>query len=658
MKEKGRYFVKKIDVNTAKIEILLQSSEHIDEYVSDLQGQIIVFSVSTSANGIANAVSPQNIASGYRIPFEGLSQTWPQKKLFVTRRLQQGWTAPKPIVIESPFSHQRLSSLKPLDGSLFMSLSPNGKELLVQYIDTASKLPENWLKSPFVQYLQRINSMQGQSLLVLYHLDSEITTVPIETPFMTSIPLWSLDSRYFVVFAKPPVGSEWEKHEAEGGPAVIQHGQNGDLFWVQPGDTKVEMVASHEQAPTAWAPPLKWEKDDTLLVSAWDGIVRRFSHIGDHWVQGQSVKIPVDGFSYIVSDGKYLVGDRQSATTPPELFIQKLGEPKVDVFAKLNPQFDALSLASVKSVSWETSGGGKLDGTLFLPPDYKEGNKYPLVIQTKPYYNNNFACDSGDGHFPSFVPQPLADAGIAYLGIAVPDAVENYYPKGYPGDVAEAAFYTDAFDTAVTALSDRGIIDKNKVGIIGFSRSGWYTEFALTHGKTKYLAATVADNIEYSFSERAMGSLIGFDSKSVDTMYGGPPNGSSLKNWLDYSISFNIDKIHTPLLMEQMGDGALFDRRNSPPMKISKQFEVFTGLNLEHKPVELYYYPNEYHEPDDPQARLGTLQRNFDWYRFWLQGYERPNPEDPGQYKRWEGLRMLQDAEDKSGSQPTTAKPN
>jgi hypothetical protein len=52
------------------------------------------------------------------------------------------------------------------------------------------------------------------------------------------------------------------------------------------------------------------------------------------------------------------------------------------------------------------------------------------------------------------------------------------------------------------------------------------------------------------------------------------------------------------------------------------------------------------------------MQRNVDWYRFWLQGYERPSPEDPEQYKRWKHLRDLQDAEDKAASQPNTVKPN
>jgi len=64
---------------------------------------------------------------------------------------------------------------------------------------------------------------------------------------------------------------------------------------------------------------------------------------------------------------------------------------------------------------------------------------------------------------------------------------------------------------------------------------------------------------------------------------------------------------------------------------------------LLHKPVEYYYYPNEDHQPDHPQARLANLQRNLDWYRFWLQGYERTDPEDPEQYVRWRAFRKEQD---------------
>jgi len=32
-----------------------------------------------------------------------------------------------------------------------------------------------------------------------------------------------------------------------------------------------------------------------------------------------------------------------------------------------------------------------------------------------------------------------------------------------------------------------------------------------------------------------------------------------------------------------------------------------------------------------------------DWYRFWLQGYEDPNPAKAEQYERWRALRSIQE---------------
>jgi dipeptidyl aminopeptidase/acylaminoacyl peptidase len=141
-------------------------------------------------------------------------------------------------------------------------------------------------------------------------------------------------------------------------------------------------------------------------------------------------------------------------------------------------------------------------------------------------------------------------------------------------------------------------------------------------------------------------------------MYGDVPYGEGLKNYEDYSISFNLQRIHTPLLMESLGHGMSYDDWQRPPSFLATTFEVFTGLNVLKKPVELAYYPDEDHQPDHPIARLATLQRNVDWYRFWLQGYERPNPEDPDQYKRWEHLRDLRDADLRSFPSSGDSRPN
>jgi dipeptidyl aminopeptidase/acylaminoacyl peptidase len=207
--------------------------------------------------------------------------------------------------------------------------------------------------------------------------------------------------------------------------------------------------------------------------------------------------------------------------------------------------------------------------------------------------------------------------------------------------VAEAAFYMDVWDTAVDMLVAQGLVDADKLGIIGFSRTGWHTEFILTHSRHHYSAATVADNIQYNLSEYWLYNARAFRS-AFEAVYGGPPFGPSLENWEKYSISFNLEKLHTPLLMEENGYGVVIDR-TSVPWSIATTAEEFAGLNRLKKPVEMYFYPDEQHQPDHPQARVASLQRNIDWYRFWLQGFERKDhPEDPNVYARWHLLREMQ----------------
>jgi len=61
------------------------------------------------------------------------------------------------------------------------------------------------------------------------------------------------------------------------------------------------------------------------------------------------------------------------------------------------------------------------------------------------------------------------------------------------------------------------------------------------------------------------------------------------------------------------------------------------------KPVELFVYPNELHEKEQPKHRYEIYEKNVDWFDFWLQGEEDPDPAKAAQYMRWRELRKLQE---------------
>jgi dipeptidyl aminopeptidase/acylaminoacyl peptidase len=619
-RERHHVSVAEVDIASAARKVLASAAVDITEYSIDTAEDTIVFATEVAQNeGIG--VSTQEADEGYRIPFQDPARPFfKRRRLFLTKRRPNGtWSSPERIDVTSPLSHQKLDALQ-YQLNLTLSLSPNGRSLLLKYIDSG-KYPQAWKNNPFVQSVLKAG-FPGAPVLALYDMETRTTSMAMATPWTWSIPLWSSDGRSFLVNAQSPVGEVQCAETERDSNCNAAH-----LFMVQPGTGEIEEVATH--VADSSESPLLWSPRGDVIVHTATGTIGTYSRRDGIWIQTHTVQIPLnDPYRYgqLATDGRRLIGDYQNATTPPEIFEYNDGDSNATILAQLDPQFDALEIAPMRRISWTTATGYEIHGFLFTPPDYVPGHAYPLVIQTKPDAGS-FVCDSGENHDPSFAPQPIADAGMMYLIRTYPEDYsqaeeQRHYPRGYPGGIGEAAFQMDVWDSAVNTLAAQGLVDPERVGIIGFSRTGWYTEFILAQSKIPYKAATISDNVQYSMGEYWLLHTEGV-IRGYDAMYDGPPYGESFKNWLQYSVSFNLDKVHTPILMEVMGQGNPYDRLHELPDNLALSFEVFSGLSKLGRTVELYFYPNEVHQPDHPRARFMSLERNFDWYRHWLQGSPR-----------------------------------
>ncbi len=640
-----RRAIYKVNTETGSLTPIIQFKDDIVEFSSDSHGATIAFAAENKSEGFSGKTNhtAEEIDSGYRIPFSDPQHTdLHYRRIYVARKHDQHYRA-EPLPIKSPFDHTRLISV-PYLGTLHLSLSPDGQRLLVNYIDTTEALPSSWLANKYVQRLRQVG-FAGVLPTVLVSIANGRSALALNSPWISNTPLWSSDSRRFAVYAESPIGTEWERNDE----AAKQLGSAGaHLFSVEIANAQIKEVSP--RMTDGAKQPLFWSDEGNLVLRTSATTLSIFQESSSEWRQISSFELPLKDyfrFSEIASNGSTVMGDYQNSYTPPQIYSFKPGDTRVSILTKLNPQFDGLTLAPAKPVQWSTSTGYKVEGFLFVPPGYKDGDSYPLVIQTKAY-EGQFACDTGYNHYPSFAPQPIANAGMMYLVRTYPpdwkesDEVKRY-PSGYPGGIAEAAFQMDIWDGAVNQLAAQGLIDPKRVGLIGFSRTGWYTEFILTHSHIPYRAATLTDNVQYNLPEywslRTPSTLRGWDA-----MYGGPPYGDSLKSWVDYSASFHLDQVHAAVLMESMGYGIQFDDPKRPPLYLSTTMDWLTGLTRLNRAVELYYYPNEDHQPDHPKARLASLQRNVDWYRFWLKGSRRQDVLLKDQYERWEMLRQKLDS--------------
>lgn len=85
-------------------------------------------------------------------------------------------------------------------------------------------------------------------------------------------------------------------------------------------------------------------------------------------------------------------------------------------------------------------------------------------------------------------------------------------------------------------------------------------------------------------------------------------------------------------------------------MEFMPGMETYTEMNRFKRPYEAYIFQDEYHMPEQPRRLVATQERNLDWFRFWLQGYEDPDFSKRRQYERWERLCRMQREEPQSHS--------
>jgi hypothetical protein len=286
-----------------------------------------------------------------------------------------------------------------------------------------------------------------------------------------------------------------------------------------------------------------------------------------------------------------------------------------------NPQFDGLKFGEASVFHWKDASGYEWTGGLIKPVGYIAGKRYPLIIQTHGFVPYEFITD---GQFPTaMAARPLASVGFVVLQI--------YDRWDHVDQAQEAADQIAGYDSAIKNLSSEDLIDPNRVGIIGFSRTCWYVEEALIRNPRLFDAATIADGVDYSYMQYLLfGDSHEFFQRDFEKINGGEPFGSGLNLWLQNAPGFNLDRVRTPLRVEAIGASAMLS-----------EWEIYASLRKQHKPVDLIYMPRGQHILQAPQERYASQQGNVDWFRFWLQGYEDPNPSKIAQYKRWVMLEDL-----------------
>jgi dipeptidyl aminopeptidase/acylaminoacyl peptidase len=315
---------------------------------------------------------------------------------------------------------------------------------------------------------------------------------------------------------------------------------------------------------------------------------------------------------------------QESMNTPPQLFALDPQTRRRALLFDLNPQFKHLEFGKVQEIVWDTEDGHAIRGGLYFPVGYVAGRRYPLVIQTHHWSKDRFWIDGP--WTTAYAAQALAGRGIAVLQAEEP--VDFGWWRGLHVTPKEAATQTEIYDRAIDYLDRCGLIDSNRVGILGFSRTSYYVKYALIHAKHHFAAASVTDGIDVGFTQYVLFSGASAEvAAEFAAINAGVPWGMSLQNWVEKSPTFGIDRVKTPVHIT-----ALDSERS-----LLGEWEWFSALRILGKPVELEVIGGKYgaHVLERPWDRLASQEGTVDWFCYWLNGEEDPDPAKSAQYARW-----------------------
>jgi dipeptidyl aminopeptidase/acylaminoacyl peptidase len=517
-----------------------------------------------------------------------------------------------------------------------MSMSPNGRYLAIAYELQSSLGP--WSSNRTVM-AYRTSYHVAPIALGLYDVAAGTFLVIPRVPFPRSPIWWSSDSTSFATISASPIDSRWEKVDLGANPDPKGAG-SFHVFAVEIPTMRLSKVLDASAAAQG-VTMLSWKRGNgEMAVGLGSGQSLRLLRSDDEWdVESRFEQKGKFEFSAQTTlDGRYFVGLHEETTMPPDLWSvnAQTKEPPIR-FTNLNPQIKGLEFGEGEDITWNNKYGALVSGRLLTPPRAGTRAPYPLVVMLA-WPDKTFVCDAQ--YTTAFPPIPLVDAGFAVVMFNVYDAYSSgsSQPAG-PPMIKEAESMVASVEALVDYLDRRGIASKENVGLIGFSRSSWKVDYLITHSDLKLRAASSADG--------GLGNYGGIWIEDGGAIAEGEMAGyggtffASRSQWLAGAPAFNADKVHTPLLMEYTGGGF----RDQP----LSAYEFHTELVNLHKPVELFFYPRGAHPLDTPFERVASLQRNVDWFRFWMQDKEGTAPHyDPDQFDRWRKLKVLQKVESRS----------
>jgi dipeptidyl aminopeptidase/acylaminoacyl peptidase len=288
--------------------------------------------------------------------------------------------------------------------------------------------------------------------------------------------------------------------------------------------------------------------------------------------------------------------------SPAEIWVSGVtggAAPKklTSFYADLPKQY---RLPRMESIQWKGADGKTVEGLLYYPLDYQEGQKYPLVVQTHggPQASDKFGFGGPQNYVPVLaakgyaVLQPNYRGSTGYGDEFLRDMVGHYFQNAHLDVMA-----------GVDELIRRGVADPDHLVKMGWSGGGHMTNKIIT-STTRFKAASAGAGAANWVSMYAQSDVRTYRTP----WFGGTPwqKDAPIAAYWDNSPLKDVWKVTTPTIF-LVGEK---DVRVPSPQSV----EMYRALKSNHIPTHLYIAPREPHGWAELRHVLFKMNVELDWF--------------------------------------------
>ena len=314
------------------------------------------------------------------------------------------------------------------------------------------------------------------------------------------------------------------------------------------------------------------------------------------------------------AEGRLLVVHSDSGN--PFNLVAIDGKGTTHALTSFNQQFNSIRTSRPNVVETQDRYGRMVAGRFYKP---KTAHACPVVVHI--YGTEGFPRGGNGDEWPFL---ELLNRGIAVVDANPPcddditddetaDAQRQYVDGPVSGAVA-----------LIDALAQQGEVDPSRAGIVGLSFGTMVASWAGL--KTRRFAAisTSGLDIYYTHQYFANGVLLPFLVEAIRKR-----DGDAIIEYFGMDIA---PTLKTAILSHESEEEY---------MAYNSMFGLLKAFD---RPIERYVFADERHVKTQPSNRYEIYMRNAQWFDFWLNGKEDPEPVDQDQYRRWHELRKQRDS--------------